>query len=179
QYRKIDESLDLDVQRHRDEARRRVTWEYFPEVEQRLDVELDSYVSGSYVLKEVVDNGLTPVGAEEVGTDVPIANRREEYTSTAVGKLSKVVLKHAGVELDNPQPVMLTISQIDNSPQTMVWAMRFDPVKNSRFLEQVGFTKKYITHEVLVEALKRKKAISQDVYPSKQEVLGTQFINMS
>jgi hypothetical protein len=96
-YQRTYAGFQMDIRRHGDEARRRLTWEFFPEIEQPYDAEADSYRYGDYVLKEVVTNGLTPVGADEVGVETLVANYREEFTGTAVGKLGQLMLQYAGV----------------------------------------------------------------------------------
>ncbi len=179
EYTQVYKGFYLDSKRHRDEARRRLTWEYFPEVEQQFDDERDSYVYGAYALKDIVDNGLSPVGAEEVGVDTLIANRREEYTHVAIGKLGQLMLQQT-IEIPLEQTMTtMTVSQLDNSPQTMVWGVRYDPLNGRRFQEQVGFTKEFITHDVIVEAYKQKGVIAADSQPTKQDILSTQAINMN
>ncbi|MBC7582067.1 hypothetical protein H7097_04360 [Aeromicrobium sp.] len=177
-YDRLKQGFYLDCHRHRDEARRRLTWEYFAEVEQPFDEQHDSFMYGDYVLKDVVDNGLSPVGSEEVGLDVLIANRREEYTSAEIAKLGRLMLDHAGVEFTSKQLTMVTISQVKNSPQTMIWAHRFDPQQNRRFHEQVGFTKEYITHDVITEFIKQKGVISPSDSPSEVDVLDIQSLSL-
>ncbi len=177
EYAQVYKGFYLDSKRHRDEARRRLTWEYFPEVEQKFDVERDSYVYGDYALKDIVDNGLSPVGAEEVGVDTLIANRREEYTHVALGKLGRLMLEQT-VEIPLEQSMTtMTVSQLDISPQTMIWGVRYDPIRNRRFQTQVGFTKEFITHDVIVEAYKQKGVVAVDATPDEHEILSTQAIN--
>lgn len=170
--------LELDTTRHIAEAERRLTYMYAPETEQQYNADLDSYVYEQYVLDDVVTQGLTPVGAELVGIDVLIADRREEFTAKSVGKLGQLMLAQSGVRKPQFEMTMLTISQVDNSPQTMIRSLRFDPVRGSRFQEQVGFIKDHITPEVIVEGLRRKRAIEPDAMPGTTEVLGTQVISM-
>jgi hypothetical protein len=177
-YHLADAGFELDCQRHRDEARRRESWEYFPEIEQTFDTTADSFVYGDYVMKEVVVDGLTPVGAEKIGVEALVSNYKEEHVSVAVSKLGKLMLKHAGVENPAPEIRTITVSQIETSPQVMVWSQRYDSETGDRFLEQVALPRKNITHEVIVEAMKRKGSVEPDAKPSRQEVNDTQSISL-
>lgn len=175
QYRLLHQGFYLDSKRHRDEARRRLTWEYFGPVEQQLDLTADSYIYGGYRLREVVDNGLSPVGSEEVGIEALVANRREEHTSLLIGKLSRLALE---AEVAPAEPItMITVSQIDTSPQTMIWGVSFDPVRNVRHQEQIGFTKQFITNKMIVKAYQRKEIIAADAQLTEKEMLDIQAIN--
>lgn len=175
EYAKYLKGLHLDTTRHIAEANRRLTYMYAPETEQVYDPELDSYVYGGYVLDEVVTDGLTPVGAEQVGIDVLIADRREELTAKSLGKL---MLGQLGIERPRQPVTMLTVSQVENSPQIMVRGLRFDQARNSRFQEQVGFVKGLITHHDIVDVFKDKGVIDADAQPSEIDVLGIQAISL-
>lgn len=177
QYRELYRGFRLDCKRHRDEARRRLSWEYFPEVEQLFDDEADSFMYGGYLTREVVDNGLSPIGSEEVGVDALIANRREEYTSIAIAKLGKLMLRHAGVRVVEPKITMLTVSQVKTSPQIMIWGLRFDPMHNRRFQEQVAFPKEVVIHEDIVEAYKQERLLAADAHPTEVDLLNLQAMN--
>ncbi len=178
EYRKIYAGYHLDCKRHIAEAYRRLTSEYYGPVVQDFDAVKDSYTYGGYVLTGVVDNGLSQVGSEPVGIDVLIANRREEYTATAVGKLAALALEQTDVRVDRKY-TMFTISQIATSAQTMIWAFRFDPNSGKRIQEQFSFIKDHITHDDVVELYRRKGAIDADANPTETELLGIQSISFA
>jgi hypothetical protein len=203
EYKRAKHSLDVDCQRFVAEGWRNNTWEYFPELEQPYDESIDDFTYMDRSLTEMTRDGITPIADAEEGE-----NRKSEYveqrTSLAVRSLGATMLSTElhGMDIRAKDGVhkrglsMATISEcpdwaheayqagkkelggyVPQINKLMVRNMRIET--NSRFLEQIGLSGEYITHDVVLEAKRRLGSILPGQQLTKTEVRATQILNMN
>ena len=185
EYEEMYRGLVLDCEKLLAEAFRKNTWEHFGETEQIYDAQTSEYFAHGVSLTRAVTNGLTPIAEHEEQ-----ARRSNEYieeeTYRAIG--------HVGLKDISVQ----TISEctdwairdykkdskgshggyVPDIEKIMLRGVRFGGY-GSRYEEQLGLPGLYITHDVIVTALREIEAVSEDIELTKTELHGKQFINLS
>lgn len=175
--------LMKDCQRLLAEAYRKNTWEYFPKTVQNFDHETGEYRAHGQSLIEIVAGGLSPLVSPEE------AERRqnefvEEKTYQAIGQMG---LRNV---------VSLTISECpdwaiesyshDNKTahggyvpeinKLVLRGVEFFGGLDVREEEQLALSGVYITHEVVLETMRRLKIISVEQNLTKSQVQSKQII---
>ncbi len=195
------ESLVVDCSRLFAEAYRKNTWEYFAPLEQVYDQDLGSYVFKGYALNEMVAGGLTPIAEPEEQT-YRLQEAVEEATYVGIRQLGALALGNL-VVLDPVKNLgenltVITISQCadwaikahDHNPQAshggyapeirklMIRGVRYSSGSDSRWQEQVGVSGRYITEDVISDALQSFGVVSGQSATDKRAVRGTQLVGI-
>jgi hypothetical protein len=202
QYKRARYSLVVDCRRLFAEGMRKLTWEYFPEIEQEYDESTGGYQFMDRQLLDMVGDGITPVAEAEEGA-YRITEYVEEATFMAVRKygraaLNGIVERPDGVveQSDFSKVHVITVSEcadwaiaahaknpkalfggyVPEIQKLMIRGVRYDPATGNRYQEQLGLSGVHITHDIINEALTLllKKPRQQR---SKKEVRDTQVIN--
>ncbi|HEX8763342.1 MAG TPA: hypothetical protein VF733_06335 [Candidatus Saccharimonadales bacterium] len=200
-YREAKESLDVDCQRLLAEAwSKDADSEYFAPLEQPFNAALNSFTYKNYSLDVMVRQGLSPM-AEPEEKQYRVGEFVEERTYKAVRHAGALALKGATTPAsDHGQARALTVTTISECAD---WAIEaydrgerndlggYAPKKKKlklrsvairptvRYQEEFAMSGEYITHDVVVEALRRNSVIQQDQNPSKVEVRALQLVNMN
>ncbi|HSW98819.1 MAG TPA: hypothetical protein VLF71_03200 [Candidatus Saccharimonadales bacterium] len=204
EYRTARESLAVDSRRYLGEWRRRRAWEYFSEVEQPYDEAAGGYTFMGRPLANMVRDGLTPLSEQEE-TDRRVNDFMEEHTYAAMRSLGHVAVgnlvllqpgRMAAEAPGAPEARIITIHEcpdwaidmynhdpksgpggyVPEEEKLMIRGVRFGA--HSRFQEQVAVSGKHITHEVIVEAMRRMRVAGPTENLTKTEVQERAILNL-
>jgi len=173
QYEERWQGLVLDCGRLVGEWYRKLSSEYFAPTRHRYDATLQDFFSHGFSVRQMTENALVPIENRPEEESRRINERVEDATPLIVRKtLGLAALKGVAVRTISECPDEV-IARYDEDkvagrqgsyggyvPQThklMLRDMTFDLETGDRLEEQVAIPGTYVTHEILQEALRRKR----------------------
>lgn len=184
-YQIGEEALQLDSSRLVAEARRKNTWEYFPEVFHARDPSTGEYYVNGRAVREVVVNGLSPLAHEDEQT-IRVFDYVEQRTKEYVG--GQPNLANEGMSLVTIKPCPdYVIKEHKGNPKKAHGG--YVPAKEKLFIQRERFAPEgcyqeeltvsgeHITVEVMAEVLTELGGLPEGQPFTKDEIRSKQFLS--
>ncbi|MCW1908415.1 MAG: hypothetical protein KIH63_003690 [Candidatus Saccharibacteria bacterium] len=183
--------LDMDCLRLVGEWYRKLRPEYFAPLHHQYDAQADDYYSHGYSIGQLTNNALRPIEGDPEEVDRRVNEKVENETPRILRSLGAIALDGVKLrtisectdkaiddyerDIKEGKPHSGYGGMVPEIEKLMIRDVSIDSATGDRYVEQVALpAKKYLQHEVILEALRRRNLETVDL--DKTDLHGTQIL---